>query len=243
MKKDRKYTITIDLLKEYKENAFRNAQLLFEEAKILLSHNKFPGAYFLGCATIEECGKAFLAFNSINRNLSDPGIQYALKIEFENHVAKIALGLNCLLFKDKIEEKHISQFLDLAINLYFGREKSIYADINDDNTLTLPENLINADIATSATRLAEQSLTATKEYVSIIKPKEISKYDDRFYVISKKSKYQEMIHKPDFWWFHIDIMKSNPDPNIDHLAITVSRYWDEYFLKGKLWKGKESPTE
>ena len=240
MIKERKYTITADLLTAYKENALRNAALILEEAKILLQSQKWSGAYFLGCASIEETGKAFLAFNSVNRNLANPAVQSVLKLEFENHRTKIVMGLNALLRKTGTDEKNIEYFLDLNLNLYAGREKSLYADINDDNSLTVPEDLVRPEAATDAVRLAEHSLVAMKEFFAANGPQKFTAFDDKFFVISKKRGFQEMMNLSDFWWFFIQIMKENPNSPNDHLSIAAARYWDEYYSRGKIWGGVHS---
>jgi len=240
MIKERKYTITVDMLNGHKDNALKNAALLLEEAKILLVNKKWPGAYFLACASIEETGKAFLAFNSVNRNLTNPAVQSVLKQEFENHKTKIVMGLSALLRKTGTDEKNIEYFLDLNLHLYAGREASLYADINDDNTLTVPGDLVRPDAATDAVRLADHSLTAMIDFFAINEPKKFTAFDDKFFVISKKSGFQEMMNLSDFWWFFIDIMKANPTSPNDHLSIAAARYWDEYYSKRKLWGRVES---
>jgi AbiV family abortive infection protein len=235
MIKERKYTITDKLLRSYKNNAIKNSELLLEESKILLSNNKWPGAYFLACASIEETGKAFLAFHAVNRNLSNPAIQRVLKMDFENHQVKMTNGLSALLLKAGNTEKNIKYFLDLNLNLSAGREKSLYADIRDDNTLTLPKELVRPIAARNAVRLAENSLSATNEYFVNSKPKMFSQDDDKFLLISKKYDFQKMMGLPDFWWFYIDNIKTFNGSETNHWSIAVSKYWDEYFSKNKLW--------
>lgn len=241
MVKERKYTLTPELLSAYKENALRNAALLLDEATILLQNSKWSGAYFLACASIEETGKAFLAFNSTNRNLANPAVQSVLKIEFENHSSKILMGLTTLIRKTGIDKTNVRSFLDLNFHLYAGREKSLYADINDDNTLTVPEDIVRPKAATDAVRLANHSLKTMREFFKTAKPQKFTTFDDKFFVVSRKKSFQEMISKPDFWWFLLEIMKQYPDSPGDHFSIAVAKYWDEYYSKGLVW-GKESPT-
>ena len=235
MIKDRKYTLTIELLKSYKENAIKNSILLIGEAKILLNNKMLPGAYFLACVSIEEGGKALLAFNSVNRNLSNPAVQHVLKMEFETHSAKIVMGLSSLMRKGGTGSENVDYFLDLDLDLYAGREKSLYADINDDNTLTLPETLVPPEVASDSVRLAENALAATIDYISRNQPPKFSNCDDKAYVVSKQSGFQKMMSMPDFLKFYMDIMKSMQYNSEDHFSVTISRYWDEYFSKRKLW--------
>ncbi|MFH1008245.1 MAG: AbiV family abortive infection protein [Candidatus Latescibacterota bacterium] len=235
MIKERKYTITVDLLNSHKGNALKNAALLLEEAKILLLHKKWPGAYFLGCASIEETGKASMAFDSVNRNLANPAVQAMLKQNLESHRTKICMGLSALLRKAGTDEKNIKYFLDLNLRLYAGREKSLYADINDDNTLTLPEDLVRPKAATDAVRLADHSLAAMIDFFAANEPQKFTAFDDKFFVISKKPRFLKMMNLSDFWWFLIHVMKTNPNSPNNHFSIAAVKYWDEYYSKEKCW--------
>jgi AbiV family abortive infection protein len=78
--KDRDYTLTPDLLREYRDAALVNAQELLEEATLLLAHKKYARAYFLSASTIEEAGKAVQASEGLGKNLRDPGVTQRLKL-------------------------------------------------------------------------------------------------------------------------------------------------------------------
>ena len=69
MKKERKYSITYDLLKQYQDASLLNSQSLIKEAGILYKRGYLARAYYLACASIEETGKAYNAFSAQGRNL------------------------------------------------------------------------------------------------------------------------------------------------------------------------------
>ena len=71
--------LTATLLLSYSEAALRNADELLSEASLLRDHDHMARAYFLAVACIEEAGKALLAFDAQNRNLSDPAVCTKLK--------------------------------------------------------------------------------------------------------------------------------------------------------------------
>ncbi|WP_323718188.1 AbiV family abortive infection protein [Paracoccus aminovorans] len=85
-------TLTATLLRSYSEAALRNADELLAEASLLLEHDHMARAYFLAVACVEEAGKALLAFDSQNRNLSDPAVCTKLKKSMESHGEKINYG-------------------------------------------------------------------------------------------------------------------------------------------------------
>lgn len=80
--------LTTELLQSYSEAALNNADELIIEAELLHDHKHIARAYFLAVASIEEGGKALLAFDSKNRNLSDPAVRIKLKRSMENHGQK-----------------------------------------------------------------------------------------------------------------------------------------------------------
>ena len=71
--------LTTTLLRFYSEAALRNAEELLTEASLLCHHDHMARAYFLAVACVEEAGKALLAFDAQNRNLSDPVVSTKLK--------------------------------------------------------------------------------------------------------------------------------------------------------------------
>ena len=88
-KKDRDYDLNFEFLDSYQKAAIDNADSILDEAKLLLSNNHYARAYFLAVASIEETGKAFMAFSSKGRNLNNVALHKKLKEMFENHSQKI----------------------------------------------------------------------------------------------------------------------------------------------------------
>jgi len=64
--------LTPELLREYSGAALDNASELLAEATLLLQHGHRARSYFLAVASIEETGKALMAFDGQGRNLADP---------------------------------------------------------------------------------------------------------------------------------------------------------------------------
>jgi AbiV family abortive infection protein len=86
--------LTTALLRSYSEAALCNADELLVEASLLRDHGHEARAYFLAVACIEEAGKALLAFDAQNRNLSDPAVCTRLKAAMESHAQKINYALS-----------------------------------------------------------------------------------------------------------------------------------------------------
>ncbi|MFZ1080554.1 MAG: AbiV family abortive infection protein [Candidatus Kryptoniota bacterium] len=241
MMKKREFTLTVELLNAYKENAIKNSTSLLEESQILFSRNRWARGYFLSCASIEEAGKAFLAFNSVNRNLSNAAVQHSIKLDFENHNMKLLAGLGSLMIKRGTNLATINHFLDINSYLLSGREKSLYADVNNDGTLTLPESLVPPKGAADSIRLAEDSLLATTEYMSNNSPKFFSAMDDKAYTISRNHQIQKLMSTSDFWYFYIDVISSKQSTSEDCLNVAIARYYERFYSKGKLWGKEKAP--
>lgn len=90
------FRFTPEVLREYSEAALKNASELVEEASLLYAHGHVARAYFLAVASIEETGKALLAFDAQGRNLADSAVTSKLKRAMEDHSQKITEGLYCV---------------------------------------------------------------------------------------------------------------------------------------------------
>ena len=237
MIRDRKYILTPELLLSYSKAALKNARALWDESCALIDSSHYPRAYFLACASIEETGKAFIAFNSINRKLKNGAVQNAINDYFQTHHFKLSMGLICLLINHQITEKSGKQFLDTAFNLYVGREASFYADIQGDGIITIPRELVRPKVAMQTADLADEALTATRQYFLKEDPPQYSEMDDKAFVISRQRKCLQMLQLSNFWWFYFDILKKyNNDPNTAH-NVAIVYYWENYFSRNKTWKG------
>ena len=201
MKKERNYEITEELLKQYQEASLNNSQDLLSEASLLYDHGHHARAYFLACASIEETGKAYSAFSARGRNLSDPGIQVAVKSKFEDHSSKMIASMVCLARKTSFDADTISYLVDLSGHLLYGREKSMYVDALEDGTITKP-NAIRAKSAGDAIRLASDCLIATNHHLKQSEPDVSSAHADKFFSINPR-KLQKMMSDKNFWEYFL----------------------------------------
>ena len=200
--------MTAELLRSYSEAALRNADELLVESSLLHNHGHNARSYFLAVACIEEAGKALLAFDAQNRNLSDPAVCTKLKATMENHAHKInyALGIWALGSRDPREALKVA--LDLIFDLKCGREPSMYTDLrtNPDRVQT-PQGVVRANAAQSCIRLAENSLDYAHRHVREKAPFKFTTAQDRLFTM-KSSKFQETLSTEDFWWYYISRMEA-----------------------------------
>ena len=187
MKKERNYKITTDLLKDYQECSFLNSSELLVEATFLLSQKHYARAYFIGCASLEETGKGFLAFSARGRNIESLNIQEAIKSKFEDHPLKIMSSLYCVLLQKEITEAKIDEFLKLSRHLKRGREKAMYVDIRENGTVSVPRSIVRPRAAIDCVRLAKMSLEATLSFVSENQPQSCSSFDDKMLCLGMTS--------------------------------------------------------
>ncbi len=105
--------MTGELLRSYSEAALRNAAELLVEASLLRDNGHCARAYFLAVACVEEAGKALLAFDAQNRNLSDPAVRTKLKAIMESHGHKINYVLCIWAMGNPDPQKAMKVALDL----------------------------------------------------------------------------------------------------------------------------------
>lgn len=229
MKKERNYSLSLDMLHKYLDLSLINASDLLSEATSLLSQGRYARTYFLACAALEETGKAYLAFSAMGRNLSNPGVETAVKMSFEDHRSKIISAMICLLQKKEVTEKKLEEFLNLAMHIVRGREKSMYVDINEEHEITIPSKIIRPKAAFDAVRLAKVCLETTGEHILKNKPHKFTASQDKFLCLNKK----KMINTQDFADFFIDQIKKK---KINDITEIFSKYHDEYYCKTKTFK-------
>lgn len=232
MKKERNYSLSLDMLHKYLDLSLINASDLLSEATSFLSQGRYARTYFLACAALEETGKAYLAFSAMGRNLSNPGVETAVKMSFEDHRNKIISAMICLLQKKEVTEKKLEEFMNLAMHLGRGREKSMYVDINEKNEITMPSELIRPKAAFDAVRLAKDCLETTGEHILKNKPHKFTASQDKFLCLNK-TKMFNMINTQDFSDFFIDQLKKK---KINDITEIFSKYHDEYYCKNKTFK-------
>ncbi|NOG46277.1 MAG: AbiV family abortive infection protein [Calditrichaeota bacterium] len=138
LKSERKITLTEELLVEYYSGALKNSDALIEESNLLFKNKSYARCYFLACSSIEESGKAVEAFLGLGRNLTDPAVQKTLIQNFEDHNKKLLSALMTLLSKPPFPIDKLDLITDISLQLFQGREKSLYTDINKSE-ITIPK--------------------------------------------------------------------------------------------------------
>ncbi len=185
----------------------------------------------MGCASLEETGKGYIAFSAKGRNLKSPSVQHAIKAKFEDHPSKIISALICLLKQKQKEltKEDLAYFIDLSVHLQHGREKAMYVDVREDGTVTLLRKIIRPKAAFDCIRLAKDSLEATTKYVSTNPPDSFSSFHDKMLCISTKT-INKLTNRGDFWEYYLDMLSR--DSKADFIKAIV-KYHDEYFYKKK----------
>jgi len=240
MKKVRNYDINNELLKKYELAAIANAEEILNDAKALLARKSYARSYFLSVASIEETGKAFMAFSSRGRNLSNDGLKKKLQKMFEDHPQKIIYAFYSWIFaSSKIEEikKSALNAVDIITHLQSGREASMYVDAYPDGSIRIPSKEARPVAAIDLVKIAENCLHHTKEYVKSNLPKSTSSFDDKLLCI-RIEKLQEMYKRKDFWEFFLARLKTDAS-NFNYSKAVVT-YYDAYFCKKKLFSTKKT---
>ncbi len=240
MKKVRDYDVNDKFLMEYELAAIANAEEILNDAKALLKQKSFARSYFLSVASIEETGKAYMAFSSRGRNLSDDGLKKKLREIFEDHPQKIISAFIRWIFaSSKIEKikKSTLNAVDLMIHLKRGRETSMYVDAYPDGSISIPSKEIRPVAANDLVRIAENCLHHTKEYIKNNLPETTSSFDDKQLCIGNK-KVQEIFGLKDFFEFLLAELKK--DVSNFSFSKTIVTYHDAYFCKKKQFSTKKA---
>lgn len=228
MRKTRNYKLTIELLETYQNGAINNAHELLNEAKLLLDHKHFPRTYFLAIASIEETGKAHMAFDARARNLNNDGVCKVIKERFENHSSKITSAFAGWLSYSENPHKDIKTAVDIMIQLKHGREKSMYSDIKPNGvSLSIPQDVVRPISARDAVRLAENCHYYMKLCFQKDDPIKKTSYQDKMFCI-KSETLKKILNQEDFWEFYIDKLKNKPKLSWDE-ATTI--YHDNFYKK------------
>ncbi len=232
MKKIRDYDLTPQLLESYQSAALDNARELLDEARLLLSNGHFSRAYFLSLASIEEAGKAYMAFDAKGRNLKDSGLCSKIKERLEDHSSKITCAfVGWISFSDSQREA-IKKLVDLMIHLKRGREKSMYIDLKDDGiTLSVPREVVRPVAARDCVNLSENCLHHTGLYLRNNEPAKRTSHQDKLLCIKQKT-LTEMLNTEDFWEFYINELEQGNE-SFDKAAVT---YHDSFYKKKKVFK-------
>ena len=224
-------TLTATLLHFYSEAALCNADELLAEASLLRDHDHMARAYFLAVACVEEAGKALLAFDSQNRNLSDPAVCMKLKKSMESHGEKInyALSMWALSCPDQRESMKVAS--NIIVHVKHGREPSMYSDLRTDpDRVQTPREVVRDSAARDCVRLANNCLAYAHLHVVKKTPAMFTTAQDRLFTM-KSAKFQELLKIEDFWWFYISRMEAGQKD----IAEAVLRYELDHIKTGMLF--------
>jgi AbiV family abortive infection protein len=226
------FRFTDKILKDLSTVSLENAEQLIKEAKLLLSQDFLPRAYFLSVAAIEEIGKAYLCFESSTRNLNDSAVTSKIIKSIENHSNKINAAFHTSIITSKDPRDAIQKAVDLMLALKKGREPSMYTDINYiDSKIYVPNSVIRDVAAKDSVSLSEHCYSTTLNYINNSDPSKKSKVDDAVFGLKSKT-FNQIMEQEDFWWYLIENQEKN---NLNHNEVII-KYNDEYFSKNKLFK-------
>lgn len=225
-------SLTAALLRDYSKAALENAQALLDEAAVLLRHGHRARTYFLAVASIEETGKAFLAFDGRGRNLSDPAVETKLRRSLESHPSKINAAFAAWLMASPNVRDSVMPAIDLIIALTHGREPSMYTDIDPvTGQIQRPSNVIRDVAAKDSVRLAAKCLGYAKVHIDKDAPTSRTQAEDQLFSM-KSAHLQQILNTEDFWWFYIAEMQSG---KVD-FAASVGAYRRDYALKDRRFR-------
>lgn len=200
--------LTATLLRSYSEAALRNADELLAEASLLLEHDHMARAYFLAVACVEEAGKALLAFDSQNRNLSDPAVCTKLKKSMESHGEKINYALSMWAMSSPDQRESIRVASNIIAHVKHGREPSMYSDLRTDpDRVQTPREVVRDSAARDCVRLAKNCLAYAHRHLVEKTPATFTTAQDRLFTM-KSAKFQELLKIEDFWWYYISRMEA-----------------------------------
>ena len=220
--------LTPELLSEYSVAALKNAAELLMEALLLYQNKHLARAYFLAVASIEEGGKAYLAFDCQGRNLKDSAVVSKVLRSMEDHQTKITNAFAAWLIASPNKRDSFTPAIDLMIHLRRGREPSMYTDlILQTGAVQVPARAVRERAALDCIRLAANCLIHTQKHLAEKKPEARSVAEDKLFAM-KKGRFQKIGNTEDFWWYYLEQMKGG---NAD-LALAVVTYHESYMQKG-----------
>lgn len=225
---DSDFRFTVDLLRDYCTAALQNASELLEEASLLFSNGHSARAYFLAVASIEETGKALLAFDAQGRNLRDSAITAKLRKAMEDHSQKITAAFTAMLIASPNIRDAVMPLVDVMIHLKRGREPSMYTDIRyGESNVQIPAAMVRDVAARDCVQLARDCLVHTQNHIAKEKPEIRSRAEDELFAM-KQGLFQEMANTEGFWWYYIARLESGER---DFAAAAVA-YQRDFVSKG-----------
>lgn len=212
--------------------ALQNANQLLQEASLLYERGFLPRAYFLAVASIEETGKALLAFDAQGRNLKDSAVTSKVRRALEDHSHKISSAFVPELLANPNDKDLVMSLTNLMVQLKSGREPSMYTDIEyGSSKVRNPSGIVRDIAASDCIRLAGRCFVSVSKHIVLKKPISRSRADDQFFTM-KQELVREIFNSADFWWYYIDQLKSGKGD----VATAIVDYRREFMLKGKIFK-------
>lgn len=225
MKKARTYALTVELLQRYSAAALQNATELLEEASLLQTHGHKARAYFLAVASIEETGKAQLAFDAQGRRLRDSAVASKVRKSFEDHSSKITSAFTPWLLASSDVTKSAEAAIKLMVALKFGREPSMYTDVDETGeSAQLPSVVVRSEASKDCVRLARDCLAHARRHIETSQPLLTTPAQDGFFAM-KGAITRELLSTEDFWEFHIDRIKAG----VNKLEESVVEYHKRHY--------------
>jgi AbiV family abortive infection protein len=239
MSEPRNIKFSRELLRDHSLAALANDSELVSEALVLHKHGHYARAYFLAVASIEETGKAFLAFGGQGRNLSDSGVTSKLKRAMEDHSQKITSAFTAWLVASPNVRESVMPAITLMLNLKHGREPSMYTDIrSDSSTVQIPATVVREKASFDCIRLATDCLSHTQIHISEKTPEPRTRAEDQLFAM-KAGQFQKIASTEDFWWYYIAQMEAGRKD----LAESVISYRDNYAKRGLLFQKSSKDVE
>ena len=189
--KTKNFNLSLVFLKNYCLEAVINAESLFAESKLLFKHCYYARSYFVAIASIEETGKAVIAFDAQGRKLANSRIATKIRRQLADHAAKINSSfLPWVMCSDDIRRDFLIAS-SLSLDLSNGRETSLYVDVAVDSAnVQSPLKQVSKNNANGCLIVADNVLTAAKEYIKSGKPIVRSTAEDAFLAMSVDEIYE-----------------------------------------------------
>jgi hypothetical protein len=124
-----------------------------------------------------------------------------------------------------IQEENLLSLVGLAIDIKYGREPSMYVDIDLESKTVSPLDIVSEVNTKDIIDVATFCLEKTIEYTKNNSPLEASTYDDKFYCISQFLR-DKIMKSEDFSKFLIDNMTAD-----FNFAKVIVNYNESYYQK------------
>src|SRR3989338_5119065 len=202
MKKNRNFNLSIALLQELSQSALRNSKELCLEASLLERNGHYARAYFLAVASIEETGKAKIAFDAQGRKFNDSAVCDRIKRSLEDHSSKITSAFIPWVESSPDMRKTLIKVTKWMAQLKFARELSMYTDFNIEKlAIYVPSEIVPAIAAKDCVRLANDCLVRARNKLDGREaPTKSTPMQDALFALKPKI-YNEIMKMEDFHLF------------------------------------------